>query len=318
LGRGGTLGTSVSIVMPAYNEEANVAEAIRRALSTGGRLRAAFEVVVVDDGSTDRTADMVRSAPLPVRLVQHQRNLGYGAALRTALQEARCDLILFVDSDNQFDLHQVDVLLERLRTADAVIGFRSRRNDSLARRVVAALWNRLVRILFRIPLKDIDCGFKLFRREALEGIDLRCQGAMASTELMAKLVQNGRLIAQVEVDHFPRLGGKATGMNPRVVARAFLELARMYPQLRRTPSSSLGVDRARQVSGSIGARAEGLDPPTVPVDRPSGSSMVPIVGSLRGAQDPRSSARPSIGRGPWRRRWPPIGSFAGAVSSGGL
>lgn len=231
-------GGAISIVMPAYNEEANIATAVRRAISTGRRVAPVSEVVVVDDGSTDRTAEIVRSAWPEARLIQHRRNLGYGAALRTALREARYDCVLFVESDNQFDLTQTELLLEHLAGADVVVGERSNRADPLVRRVVAGAWNRLVAKLFRLPFRDVDCGFKLLRAEALEGFDLSCTGAMVSTELLVRLRQAGRVIDQVEVAHFPREGGMPTGMRPRVVARAFLELARLYPGLRAAARSA--------------------------------------------------------------------------------
>lgn len=236
-------GGGMSIVMPAYNEEANIAIAVRRAIATGRRVATMSEVVVVDDGSTDRTAEIVQSAWPEARLIRHPRNLGYGAALRTALREARYGCVLFVDSDNQFDLGQTELLLERLAEADVVVGERSNRGDALVRRVVAAAWNRLVARLFRLPFRDVDCGFKLLRAEALEGIDLTCTGAMVSTELLVRLQQAGRVIDQVQVAHFPREGGTPTGMKPRVVVRAFRELARMYPDLR---AAARGASRSQR------------------------------------------------------------------------
>jgi glycosyltransferase involved in cell wall biosynthesis len=221
----------LSIVMPAYNEEENIGLAVERAIAVAKRFGREYEVVVVDDGSVDGTADVVRSTGGPVRLVQHPRNLGYGAALRTALSQARFDVILFTDADNQFDLDEIERLLTKFNAADVVIGYRSRRSDRLIRRATASAWNLLVRGLFKVRVKDIDCGFKLFRREALAGIDLRSRGAMISTELVVKLARAGRTIAEVEVSHLPRRAGKATGMSPRVVGTALVELVRMYPEL---------------------------------------------------------------------------------------
>ena len=225
-------GDAISIVMPAFNEEANIALAVQRAVETGRRLASFSEVVVVDDGSTDRTAEIVRSAWPEARLIRHPQNLGYGAALRRAIREARYECVLFVDSDNQFDLGQTELLLERLAQADVVVGERSNRGDPIIRRAVAFAWNRLVAWLFQLPFRDVDCGFKLLRMGSLEGIHLTSNGAMVSTELLVRLQEAGRVVDQVPVAHFPRRGGRPTGMSPRVVARAFRELIRMYPDLR--------------------------------------------------------------------------------------
>jgi glycosyltransferase involved in cell wall biosynthesis len=228
----------LSIVMPAFNEEANISRAVLQAIDIGRRYGAGYEVVVVDDGSTDRTAERAAEVRGEVRLVRHPRNLGYGAALRTCLAEARHDLIFFTDADNQFDLEEIDRLLKEIESADVAVGFRSDRRDPPVRRLAGGAWNLLMRSLFRISVRDVDCAFKLFRRPALDGIRLRAGGAMISTELMVKLGQAGRRIAQVEVSHHPRVAGAASGITPRVMARALWELVKLYPELSRLSRST--------------------------------------------------------------------------------
>jgi glycosyltransferase involved in cell wall biosynthesis len=222
----------ISIVMPAFNEEANIGRAVLRAEEVARRHGAEYEVVVVDDGSADTTSERAATGP-GVRVIRHPRNLGYGAALRTGLRASQLDLVFFTDADNQFDLDEIDRLLALIGTADVVVGYRSRRRDRAVRRLVAAAWNRLVRMLFRIPVRDVDCAFKLFRSDVLEGIDLKSTGAMISTELIIRLMHAGRRIAEVEVSHRPRRSGKASGLSPKVVTRALVELVRMYPELSR-------------------------------------------------------------------------------------
>jgi glycosyltransferase involved in cell wall biosynthesis len=224
---------AISIVMAAYNEEANIEAAVRQAAETGRRLGGRYEVVVVDDGSADRTAELALASAEPVRLVRHGRNRGYGAAFRSAVRHARFDVVLYVDADNQFDLAETERLMERLEHADVVVGHRARRSDPFRRRAAGWAWNRLVRVFFPVDVRDIDCGLKLFRRDALEGIELTSTGAMISTELLVALGRAGRTVAEVDVTHLPRRAGTPTGMKPRVVARAIVELLRMYPRLGR-------------------------------------------------------------------------------------
>ena len=170
-----------------------------------------------------------------MRLVRHGLNRGYGAALRSGFDAATMDLVFFTDADNQFDPEQLPALLARLDDADAVVGYRETRRDPMARRLNAAAWNRLVRLLLDVPVRDVNCAFKLFRRDVLMGLALESDGAMINTELLAKLRRAGHSIVEVPVTHYPRVGGEASGANPVVIARAFAELFRMYRRLRRPP-----------------------------------------------------------------------------------
>ena len=160
----------ISLVLPAYNEEANVTEAIRRARSVAHRLCSAYEIVVVDDGSTDGTAACVEAMTeghSDLVLLRHPRNRGYGEALRTGFRAARHELVFFTDSDNQFDLDELELFLPWIDRCDVVCGYRINRRDRWSRRVIGKSWNYLVRALFYVPVRDIDCAFKLFRRSVL-------------------------------------------------------------------------------------------------------------------------------------------------------
>lgn len=229
--------TGLTVVLPCFNEADNVADAIRAAARAARRCAASYEVVVVDDGSSDETAAITGQLAVHdpnVRLVVHPQNLGYGAALRSGIEAARMDWVLLTDSDLQFDLGELEGFLPAARNADLVAGWRIARQDPAHRRANAAAWNRLVRHTVGMPLRDVDCAFKLIRREMLDGIELVSSGAMLSTELVMRLKARGARIEEIGVHHRPRVAGQQTGANPRVIARAFHELITLRHTLRTT------------------------------------------------------------------------------------
>jgi glycosyltransferase involved in cell wall biosynthesis len=244
----------LSIVLPAYNEESNIKEALHRATEVAERLCAEHEIVVVDDGSSDGTAEIVRQVAMDdprIRLVPHGRNRGYGEALRTGFLAARLDLVFFTDADNQFDLNELEGFLPWVDRVDVVAGYRIKRQDPFMRKLNAKAWNYLVRVLFYVPVRDIDCAFKVFRREVIDELDIESVGAMVNTELMVKLGRAGRSVVELGVTHYPRTAGEPRGAHPRVILRAFLELARMYRHLDRTGvGNASSAARALTESGS--------------------------------------------------------------------
>jgi glycosyltransferase involved in cell wall biosynthesis len=223
-------------VLPCFNEAGNVVDMVQDALAAADRVSARVEVVIVDDGSTDGTgalgARLAEGEPR-VRLVMHLTNRGYGAAVRTGIGAARLPYVLLTDADLQFDLAELAHLVPELEEADAVVGFRLHRNDPFVRRAAAAAWNRLVRTLYGLPFKDVDCAFKIFPRDLLQELELVSSGALFSTELLVRAREAGTTVAEVGVRHYPRLSGKASGGNPRVVVRAFRELVRLHHSLHR-------------------------------------------------------------------------------------
>ena len=225
---------AVSFVLPAYDEEPNIEQAISEATGVAERLFAEHEVVVVDDGSRDRTAELVQAIAERdprVRLVSHDQNRGYGEALRTGFLEARLPFVFFTDADLQFDLAELSQFLQYAGTVDVVAGYRKNRQDRLPRRLMAYGWNLLVRVLFYVPVRDIDCAFKLFDRRVLREVDIESVGAMVNTELMVKLGRAGASVVEVGVTHRPRRAGKARGANLRVILTAFREVRRMRKRL---------------------------------------------------------------------------------------
>ena len=224
----------LSIVLPAFNEEDNVESAIAEATAAAERLVATHEIVVVDDGSGDNTAGRVREVAGRdgrVRLISHEENRGYGEALRSGFLASTLDFVFFTDADLQFDMGELALLLPYAGTVDVVAGYRINRQDTLVRRINGHAWNLLVRVLFYVPVRDIDCAFKLFDRRVLGDVDIESVGAMVNTELMVKLGRRGASVVEVGVHHRPRLAGEARGASLRVIVTAFREILRMRRRL---------------------------------------------------------------------------------------
>ena len=220
-----------------YNEEGNIETAVTSALAVlaGGTDR--YEVIVVDDGGRDRTgaiADRLAAADPRVCVVHHPVNRGYGAALRTGFAAATHPLVALADGDNQFDLGELSVLLRGLGKFDIVSGYRIARHDPAVRRLYAFMYNRLVRVLFHIPVRDVNCGFKIYRRDLIERLlpQLRSTGALINVEMLARARKLGATVTEVGVHHYPRETGQPTGGNPAVIVRAFKELLELWRELR--------------------------------------------------------------------------------------
>lgn len=225
----------ISAFFPAYNEADNLDRLTRRTAETLARLAGKWEIIIVDDGSADRTPEVARklAAEFPqVRYIRHERNQGYGGAVKTGLREAKLEWIFFTDGDGQFDAGEIELLLPAAETADFVAGYRLKRRDPFMRLLNAWAWGTMVRALFGLSIRDIDCAFKLFRRRVVDQSEFKASGAMISTELLARAKKMGYRFAQVGVHHYPRLAGTQTGAKLGVIARAFRELFKLYRELK--------------------------------------------------------------------------------------
>ncbi len=227
--------SGLSLFYPMYNEEENIEEAAARALRVLPALADSFEVILVDDGSRDRTgeiADRLAAADPRIRVVHHPGNRGYGAALRSGIRAARHPWIFYTDGDNQFDLGEMPRFLALRDRCDLVIGYRSPRSDPFIRRVNAAVYNLAVGILMGVWVKDVDCAYKLFRASIFDGMELVANGATIDLEILARARRRGARIVELPVRHYPRLHGSQTGANLKVIGRAFRELFRLWAELR--------------------------------------------------------------------------------------
>ncbi|MBJ7614270.1 MAG: glycosyltransferase [Candidatus Dormibacteraeota bacterium] len=234
---------SLSVVMPAHNEADNIEAAVDNALEAASRVAARFEVVVVDDGSTDGTPEIVESLAAvygdAVRLVRNDSNLGYGPTVRRAWSVARMEWLLFSDSDRQFDLREVGGLVPLTDDATIVAGWRKHRQDPVLRRVNSRIFNVATRLFFGTRLRDIDCAFKLMRTSALRQLELTANSAMVNAELIYQARQHGLPVAQVPVTHYARKFGKASGGDPKVIARAIGEFFAMRRRFNRPEARQL-------------------------------------------------------------------------------
>jgi glycosyltransferase involved in cell wall biosynthesis len=223
---------SISAVLPAFNEEENIETAVGRMVEVlKGLDLESWEVIVVDDGSTDRTgqiADQLAARdPHHIRVFHHNPNLGYAEALKTGFTNARHELIFYTDSDNQFDVRELKHLLPLIEDADIVCGFRIYRYDPLTRLILSWGFNLLVRIIFRINVRDIDCAFKLFRREVFDKVTIESKKFFVDAEVLAKAKYFGFKMVEIGVRHYPRMAGRST-VRPSHIPSTLMELARIW------------------------------------------------------------------------------------------
>ena len=226
----------LSIFFPFWNEEKNVEIVVKNAIPIAKKVAKKWEIIIVDDGSSDNTlkiANRLAKENRNVVVASHQPNRGYGAALKEGFDKARYNTIVFTDGDRQFDFSQVKRFIERIDKADMVIGFREKRVDHPVRHVLMMLLRVWDFIFFRIYFKDIDCGFKMIKRESLNKIlPFKSEGAMITTEILAKAKAAKLKIVQVKVTHLPRKFGDQSGGNVRVVVRAIRESFNLWKELK--------------------------------------------------------------------------------------
>jgi glycosyltransferase involved in cell wall biosynthesis len=226
---------SISVFFPCYNERDNIEGLVEKTLAELEKIGADFEIIIVDDGSSDGTAeisDKIAAENSSVRVVHHPTNLGYGAALQSGFRAAAKELVFYTDGDGQFDIGQMPALLELMEDYDVVSCYRINRQDNIIRKVNAWCWTRLVNTLFGMKIRDIDCAFKLYKRKIFDEIEMSSKGALIDTEILARLIHKGYKVTQRGVHHYRRTAGTQTGANLRVILRAFKELFSLHKKIR--------------------------------------------------------------------------------------
>lgn len=253
----------LSIFFPAYNEEANIENTVRAALNVIRGLKEVekFEIIIVNDGSVDDTGPITNRLSeeiTEVKAIHHQKNRGYGGALKTGLYESQHEWIVFTDSDGQFDFSEVTKFIEKAQekhhptrsargetfevgsektskvgeSIDLILGYRLHRADPLPRKINSKLWGIMVRLLFGLKVQDRACGFKMIHKKVIETIShIESDGAFAEDELLIKAKQAGFEFAEVGVHHFPREHGSQTGANLKVIFKAFVDLFALWKKL---------------------------------------------------------------------------------------
>jgi glycosyltransferase involved in cell wall biosynthesis len=252
---------SVSLVIPMFNEGENIEHAVACAIEALGDCSDDWEIVIVDDASTDGSVEIVEalSAIQPrIRLLRHEVNQKLGGTLRTGYAAARKDLVVYMDADLPFDPHVIGTAMRALQVtrADVIAGYRlDRTAEGLRRTVYSYLYNTLIGVLFGWPHRDINFSFKLLRREVLQAVELRSEGSLIDAELIVKAKNLGFVIQQLGLDYFPRTRGQSTLSSPAVIVKIFRELIRLFPEMRhprrRTPaeaSPQISPDLAKPTS----------------------------------------------------------------------
>jgi glycosyltransferase involved in cell wall biosynthesis len=226
---------SVTVFFPAFNDAQSIGSLVTNALAVLPTLVRDYEVIVVNDGSTDGTAgvlaEMARHEPR-LKVVHHERNQGYGAALRTGFRQANKDLVFYTDGDGQYDVSELANLYPLLaEDVDVVNGFKKSRADDLRRQLLGNVYKNFVRFIFRLPIRDVDCDFRLIRKTALQRIQLSSSSGAICVELVCKLHRAGCVFAEAAVNHYPRIHGRSQFFTLRRVTRTALDVSLLWFRL---------------------------------------------------------------------------------------
>lgn len=230
---------SISVFFPAYNEGQNIENILDLAIKVLDEIAENWEIIVVDDGSTDNTFELsekISEKEKKVRVISHEKNRGYGASLKSGFYNSRYPWICFTDADGQFDFSEIKKLIEKQKETkkDMVIGYYLKRKVSFFTIFTSKLWEIVILVFFGLKVRDIDCGFKLVSKKVIDNIDkLESErGAFISSELLIKAKEKGFEFVEIGVNHFPRKKGIGTGRKPDVIIKSFIDLFKLWKKIK--------------------------------------------------------------------------------------
>lgn len=226
---------SLSVFFPAFNEEKNIKSTVEDAVAVLKTLPLEWEILVINDGSKDKTAfeveELMKKYPT-VRLINHQGNKGYGGALKTGFTQAKYPWVVFADSDGQFKFDDVKKMLEKTDEADVILGYRLNRADPFQRRIFTWGWKMLAMIILGLNVRDYSCGFKMIKKSVFEAImPINSEEKVTQIEMLIKAKRKGYKFAEVGVHHYPRIHGVPTGANLAVVIKSFVDMMKLWQEL---------------------------------------------------------------------------------------
>lgn len=233
---------SISVFLPALNEQENIKTCILRVLKYLDKRFKDYEILIISSGSTDNTEKIAREFAKKDRHIKsiHRNKRGYGVALADGFTQSSKELIFYTDSDNQFNIKDMDSLIPMLDSYDIISGYRVNRQDPLMRIFIAHVYNMLIRILFNLKVKDIDSSFKLYKKEVFKNMRLKSKTGLIDAEVLIKAKKRGFLVGQIGVRHYPRTRGKTvygigkrnTFVHPSVIIEIFKEIKMLWAELR--------------------------------------------------------------------------------------
>lgn len=226
---------TISVFFPCYNDEGSIAKLVSDANNILKKIARDFEIIVVDDGSSDcsrKILTKLASKNQRVRLIFHKKNRGYGGALKSGFANAKGEMVFYTDGDGQYDVREIEKLLVRMTDRiDVVQGYKLKRHDPFYRMIVGTLYHHFSRFVFNIKVRDIDCDFRLIRKKSLEGINLHYSSGVICVELVKKLQKKGARFTEIGVHHYTRLHGQSQFFNFRRITRTLVELINLWWKL---------------------------------------------------------------------------------------